>query len=99
MASHLDHTRLPGYDPGNRWHDGCPECEKRAADPVFGMTTLDPHRFRAAWTDMVKVNYLDQPLGRELSRCDERLLGTLYVFSVVLHRATSIHPADLMDGG
>ncbi|HTE59688.1 MAG TPA: hypothetical protein VK631_05010 [Solirubrobacteraceae bacterium] len=48
---HDFHERLPGYDERNIWHDGCGECETRAAIPLLGLTHLD-HGLEAKLAEM-----------------------------------------------
>lgn len=50
MSSHAYHETLPGYHPDQLLVDHCSECERRAKQPDRGIASLDPARFRHAWT-------------------------------------------------
>jgi len=47
--THIYHPDLPGYDPQQIIHDGCPECEYRGEDIVRALANLDPPTFARAW--------------------------------------------------
>jgi hypothetical protein len=47
--THDYHDGLPGYSPAQILHDGCAECEQRAASPDHGISHLDRIRFLRAW--------------------------------------------------
>lgn len=47
MRGHAYHEGLPGYDQAQLYHDGCSECEQRAADPE--MSVLYIRDWDAAW--------------------------------------------------
>lgn len=49
MTAHAPHESLPGYDPAQILHDGCEECESRAASRSHGLSYLDQGRFARAW--------------------------------------------------
>lgn len=90
---HACHEALPGYDPGNIWHDGCEECEDRAASPFTSLHTLDHNSFRQAWADMLAAKWSGgEGLTRSVSACDRRLLSALYDIAVVLERAAGQDP-------
>lgn len=46
---HVYHDRLLNFHPDQILHDGCPECEARAAEPDHGIAHLDAVRFERAW--------------------------------------------------
>jgi hypothetical protein len=86
--SHAFHEGLPGYDPGSIWHDGCYECELRAADPVQGLHILDAGNALRAWTDMLALRWHGGGgLDRRVSRCDALLFDALYQVAVWLERS------------
>lgn len=90
---HAPHDALPGYDPGNILHDGCEECEERAAAPLLGLTALDHRNFRQAWADMLAEKWSGgEGLSRNVSECDYRLMGALYTIAVLFERATGADP-------
>jgi hypothetical protein len=96
-VSHVYHDALPGFDPGNIWHDGCPECEDRAADPLDGLSSLGYRNARQAWADMLAAKWSSgEGLSRNVSVCDTRLLNALYAIAVFLERATGGNPHDVL---
>ena len=46
---HDYHDALPGFDEAQILHDGCGECESRAASRNHGIANLDPTNFMRAW--------------------------------------------------
>lgn len=46
---HSYHEALTGYSEAQILHDGCGECEGRAADRNLGIGYLDKQRFARAW--------------------------------------------------
>lgn len=46
--SHAYHEGLPGYSPAQILHDGCDECEQRAAREDRGISSLDPVNYALA---------------------------------------------------
>jgi hypothetical protein len=47
-----DHDGLPGFDNRHIWHDGCGECEHRAATVPSSIGTLDNNNLVRAWNRM-----------------------------------------------
>lgn len=80
MSAHLPHperneAKLPLL------FDGCARCEEQAAD--LGIN-LDQERWRAAWQQMLRVEYDD--VGAYLSLVDRQLGRSLYHMSLILQR-------------
>jgi hypothetical protein len=48
-VSHDYHDGLPGFSAAQILHDGCGECEARAASPEHGIGNLDRGNFVRAW--------------------------------------------------
>lgn len=95
--THDYHDGLPGFDAGNIWHDGCRECEVRAANILSGLTSLDHHNFRQAWADMLAAKWSGgEGLNRNVSACDWRLQSALYTIAVLMERATGADPRDTL---
>jgi hypothetical protein len=46
---HSYHEGLPGFSPRQILHDGCEECEARAASTDHGIAHLDRQNFARAW--------------------------------------------------
>lgn len=97
MAVHRFHEGLPGHDPRNVLHDGCPECEARAADPLDGLCALDHRNFRQAWADMLDARWSGGlGLDRNVSTCDAKLHTALYTIAVLMERAADIDPRETL---
>ena len=90
---HEFHPDLPGFDGRQVWHDGCEECEDRGADPIRGMTLLDPERFDAAWRRAADWER-DKDVGR-VSDAERPLLRLLWTFQVMLQRHAGVEPGTL----
>lgn len=94
---HDHHDVLPGFDSGNILHDGCAECEHRAANPLDGLTALDHRKFRQAWADMLAAEWSGgEGLARNVSSCDWSLIGALYTIAVLMERAAGADPHDTL---
>lgn len=95
--SHAHHEQLPGYDPGNLLHDGCPECEARAADMLHGLLHLDHNRVRQAWADMLAEKWSGgHGISRRVSVCDWKILNALYSIAVLLERGAGLDPHTIL---
>lgn len=53
---HSYHDGLPGFDEAQILHDGCEECEQRAASPGHGIGNLDRRSFAEAWARAAEWN-------------------------------------------
>lgn len=53
---HDYHEGLPGYSPAQILHDGCRECEDRAASRNHGLASLDKTNFARAWVRAAEWN-------------------------------------------
>lgn len=104
MATHVYHDNLPGFDPRNILHDGCPECEARAADPLrVGLPSLDTNNRLLIWQRMRIVQLADQghvlanEVNEFMSRCDFKLTQALYYISLFTSRA-DFSPDEIENG-
>jgi hypothetical protein len=95
MAVHAYHDGLAGYDPSNVLHDGCEECEGRAADGIQGLQALDETNFARLLNKMVDAEFIDDRYPETISHADATLCGTLYAIAVLLERHFKIDPEDL----
>lgn len=85
---HAPHHALAGYDEGNVLHDGCAECEARAAAPLDGLMALDHVNRAQLWRDMRAHKWSGGAgLDRNLSDADAQMLTALYRIAVFLERA------------
>lgn len=95
---HAYHDNLAGFDQRNVLHDGCEECEQRAADPLGqGLPALDHKNRLKLWHDLRAYRFgsVDQD-GRNISRCDLRLIDCMYSIACFLERA-GIDAAEVED--
>jgi hypothetical protein len=77
---HDYHDGLPGFHPDQILHDGCGECEHRAARDDHGLSNLDMGSFARAWARAAEWNKHGLPT---LSRAEAPLLQMLW--AVQLH--------------
>ena len=95
---HEYHDILLGYDKRQIWHDGCPECEARGADPANNLGTLDTERFARAWHRAYVWNSDgDEPLG-QISKAERPLLELLWRFQLALERNCRVPIGELPRG-
>ena len=80
---HSHHESLPGYDKAQILHDGCEECERRAASPNLGLAYLDMHSFVSAMHRSVKWNQ-GQLAYSTVSAAESPLLNVLWAFQCQL---------------
>lgn len=99
--SHVYHDALPGFDPRNILHDGCPECEARAADPLrVGLPGLDENNRLMIWQRMRVFQFADSghtlanEVGDFMSDCDRKLTQALYYVAIFMQRA-GISPEEI----
>lgn len=71
MSGHTYHDDLPGFDAEHILHDGCEECEGRAADPLHGLLALDPPNLSLLFLRMEARERDERPPG---SACDFKLM-------------------------
>lgn len=81
---HAYHEGLPGFDPAQILHDGCPECEARGADPANGIGYLDNGNYRRAVTRAIMW---ETDYAPAISQAEAPLLRMLWT---VLLRGTSL---------
>jgi hypothetical protein len=81
--AHDYHDVLPGFDSAQILHDGCDECEYRAALATHGITQLDRDNFARAWTRAAEWNQLGLS---GISRAEVPMLKTLWAVQVQLER-------------
>jgi hypothetical protein len=82
--SHDYHESLPGFDPAQILHDGCGECEYRAALDTHGITQLDPNNFARAWVRAAQWN--QGRLHGGISRAEMPMLKVLWAVQVQMER-------------
>ena len=88
MSTHAYHNGLARYDERNVWHDGCPECERRADAGLPGVLLLDTDNLRQLWHDALNAHGAQgRSPDRELSQCDAKAMQTIYHASVLVGRA------------
>lgn len=78
---HAYHEGLPGYSADQLLHDGCPECEYRAADSDHGIGRLDRENFARAWVRATQTGQL-----RSVSQAELPMLRVLWAVQVQLQR-------------
>jgi len=83
-VSHGPHEALPGHAPGQILHDGCAECEWRAAGRDLGIGALDAATFARAWQRAVTWQREEQVRP---SAAETPLLAVLWAVQVQLERA------------
>lgn len=88
--SHVHHESLPGYNPSQLLHDGCPECEYRGANPGLAIQNLDFGRWVRAWAraekwQKGKLTATDQPASAEIP-----MLQAIWGFALILERYHSL---------
>lgn len=94
--SHSLHSKLPGFDRANVLHDGCPECEHRAQDPLEGLLKLDRQNIDQLWQDMRDIKWSGgKGPTRNYSECDLKLIQTLYLIGVLAERTLGLDPVSL----
>jgi hypothetical protein len=54
--THTYHEKLPNYNAAQILHDGCAECEARAASRNHGIAHLDRFNFVHAWARAAQWN-------------------------------------------
>ena len=95
--SHVYHEGLPGYDERSIWHDGCPECEQRAAAGFPSVHELDHGNRLRAWRLMRATKWSGgEGADHDVSICDHRLANALYSVAVFLERC-GIKPDEVED--
>jgi len=102
-VSHTYHAALAGYDARNVFHDGCPECERRAADFGAAIANADANNFRALWMTAAQLFWFERagfpPIDpdRRVSECDHEVARQLYTVMVVLERHFGLHPRGMYE--
>lgn len=86
--THDYHEGLPDYNEAQILHDGCIECEQRAAEPYLGITSLDVVSFQAAWRRAAawtrgRLN----DAQHTVSAAERPMLAALWAVQVQLDRA------------
>jgi hypothetical protein len=81
--SHDYHDGLLGYSPAQILHDGCAECEQRAASPDHGISHLDRRNFIRAWRRAAKWNTDGIP---DLAQAEVPMFRVLWAVQLKLER-------------
>lgn len=81
--SHAYHDGLPGYNADQLMHDGCPTCERRAAMPDRGISSLDRQNFARAWARAAQLGRSGLP---GMSAAEMPLLRALWAVQLQLQR-------------
>jgi hypothetical protein len=80
---HDYHDGLPGFSGYQMLHDGCGECESRAASSDHGIGTLDKWNFERAWRRSALWN---RNGVTDLSHAERPMLTVLWSVQVQLER-------------
>lgn len=92
---HAFHEGLAGYHPEQILHDGCPECEDRAAMGVDALGHLDDFARIRAWRLMRAEKWSGgESVGYPVSVLDWTLANTLYAVAVFMERC-GIKPDEI----
>jgi len=97
--SHVHHESLPGYNPAQLLHDGCPECEQRGAQPAAALGHLDHERFLRAWARAAAWQRDRLPDDEELSVAEAPMLRSLWAVQVAFERHLGVPLGYLPAGG
>lgn len=89
---HNYHERLEGFDARQIWHDGCEECEARAATVPYSLGTLDDERLLRAWERMLLWVRDDYDALGPLSQAEFPLLRYLEGVCLVNERLHRLVP-------
>jgi hypothetical protein len=95
--THDYHDALPGYSRQQVLHDGCRECEARAASADHGISKLDKHRFASAWARAAEWNQKGLP---DVASAEVPMLRVLWSVQLALHSwglPVGALPADLTE--
>jgi len=90
--THTYHDALPGYSPAQVLHDGCDECEQRAASFDHGIATLDRQNFARAWERAATWNRHGLP---DLARAEMPMFRCLWSVQIRLQSAAGLEPGSL----
>jgi len=80
---HDYHEQLPGFSPNQLLHDGCEECETRAAGPSHGIANLDRTNFVLAWHRATEWNRSGLP---DLANAERPMLNAIWAIQLQLER-------------
>jgi hypothetical protein len=80
---HDYHAGLSGYSEDQLLHDGCAECERRAASPGHGIFELDSLRFARAW---MRAGERHKHGLRSASQAETPMLDALWAAQVQFER-------------
>ena len=78
---HDYHNGLPGYSADQILHDGCGECEARAASLDHGLAHLDRNNFYRAWARAAEWNRSGLT---DVARAEIPLLSVLWAVQIKL---------------
>jgi hypothetical protein len=78
---HDYHDGLPGFSEAQILHDGCGECEARAASRNLGIAHMDRTRFARAWARAAAWNKGGVP---DVSKAEMPMLDVLWAVQVKL---------------
>ena len=93
--THVYHEALPGYSADDVLHDGCPECDARAADPRIGLSHLDDRNRIRMWAKMRAYHFQGGGVD-PVSQNDLQVMGLMYTIAVFLERA-ALSAGDIED--
>lgn len=85
MSVHAWHEQLPGYSPEQILHDGCGECETRAARGDHGISSLDTINFARAWQRAARWNGVG-PDAHAVAAAEVPMLSALWAVQLQLER-------------
>ena len=78
---HDYHDGLPGFSPERVLHDGCGECEARAASPDHGIAHFDRANFVKAWHRAAEWNTAGLP---DLARAEMPAFHVIWAIQLKL---------------
>lgn len=81
---HAYHEALPGYEPEQILHDGCPECKRRGANVEIALAYMDRPTFHRAW---LRAKMFDSDGLTNVSNAETKLLQVL---AQIRHQLSSL---------
>jgi hypothetical protein len=81
VSVHDYHDGLPGFSEAQILHDGCGECEARAANLSHAIGSMDKGRFALAWARAAEWNRHALP---DVSKAEAPLLNVLWAIQLKL---------------
>ena len=89
---HSYHNGLAGYAPEQIFHDGCPECERRGADPITALDYMDRPTFARAWRRAWQWNATAERAPGGISAAEAPVLRVLWAVQSRLNWPVGIMP-------